>query len=94
MLVNHSNPKVICNVWTCHIHLFPIDAYFSLFGLIQSEQHIHQCRFPSTVFTQQRVDFAFFQLQSDVVIRPEISELLSNVQHLNDVFQWTHFLVF
>ena len=91
MLVHHANVQSVGVVGVFDLDLHAVFFNDARLGLVQPEQHAHQGRFARAVLAQQRVHLAFFQLQSDVVIRLDARELFGDVQHLNDIL--THWLL-
>ena len=86
MLVHHADAQRVGVVGILDADDLAVFANLALFRLIQTKEHAHQRRFARTVLAQQRVDFALFQLQGDVVIGNDSRKLLGDVQHFNDVF--------
>ena len=87
----HPDPQIIRIIRIVNCNLFPILADLPFFRLIQSEKHTHQCGFSRPVFPQKGVDFTFFQLQGNVIIRNDPRKSFRNVQHLYRIFR--HFPV-
>ena len=60
VLVYHADTQIIGIIRVINLHLFAVFADFASFRLIQSEKDGHQSGFTCTVFSKQRMDFAFF----------------------------------
>ena len=85
VLVYHADVERRRVVGVVDLHGLSVLADLAGLRLIQSEKDTHQCGFSCAVFTQKRVDLAFFQLQGDVVVRFDAGEFLGDVKHLNDI---------
>ncbi|MPM70232.1 hypothetical protein SDC9_117185 [bioreactor metagenome] len=67
--------------------LLAVDPNLAACGLFQAKQHLHQRRFSRAVFSHQRVDFSFADVQIDVLIGGDaIGIHFCNPLHLDDVF--------
>ena len=87
MLVHHADVQGGGVVGVVDLHLHAVLFDDALFRLIQAEQDAHQRRFPRSVFSQQSMDFALFQLQRHIVVGLDAGKFLGDVQHFDNVIR-------
>ncbi len=68
MLVHHANPLANGVGGALDVDTLTVNVDFSLVRRIKPVEDIHQRAFSGAVFTQQGMDFTFFQGQIDVVV--------------------------
>ena len=85
VLVHHPDAQIIGIVGVLDADHLAILLDGSLLRLVQPEEDAHQGGFPRAVLPQQRVDFALFQLEGDVVVGDDTGETLGDVQHFNGI---------
>ena len=83
MLMHHSDSKCIGVIGVVDFNLPAIDFDLSLLRLIQAEQNTHEGGFAGSVFSQQRVDFALFNLQRHIVVGFKAAKPFCDIVHLN-----------
>ena len=62
VLVYHTDSQGIRIVRVIYGNTFPVFVNLPLLRLIQPEKHTHQSGFSRTIFSEQRMDFPFFEL--------------------------------
>jgi hypothetical protein len=85
MLVHHADVQSGSVVGVVDLHLYAVFFDDAFFRLIQAEQDAHQRRFARSVFSQQSMDLALFQLQRHIIIGFNARKFLGDVQHFDDV---------
>ena len=86
VLVHHADSQLVGVVGILDGDLPAILFDDALLGLVESEEHAHQCGLAGAVFAQQRVDLTLFQLQRDIVVCDNAGKPLGDVQHFNGVW--------
>ena len=59
-----------------------VDADLTLVRLIQPVEDIHQSGFARAIFTQQRVNLTFFQIEADVIVGEYAGETFGDASGL------------
>ena len=83
MLVNHADPQIIGVIGVVDLDFNAVFLDGAFFRLIKAEQHAHERALSRSVFTEQRVDFSFLQLERDIIVGDDTGELLRDVKHLD-----------
>ena len=64
-----------------------VDPNLALGGLLQTEQHFHQCGFAGAVFAHQRVDLTLADIQVHVLVGGDAVGIhLGDPLHLDNIF--------
>jgi len=87
MLVHHADVQGVRVVRVADADDFAVLLDDAAVRLVKAEEHAHERRFASAVFTEQGVNLALAQLQRDVVVRLDAGEYLGDIQHFNDIFR-------
>ena len=96
MLMDHTDPQFNGLVRAVDLNLFPVDKDLAGSRPVETVENVHQGGFSRTVFTEDRVDLPFMNLQLDTVVRSEIAEHFDDILHFHGrhiqiimfVFQW------
>ena len=86
MLMNHSDIQFCRVIWRCNADLFSLDKDLAFIWFVHSKEHTHQSGFPGPVFTQKRVDLAFFNLDAYVVVGHNAGKSFCNMPHFDNIF--------
>ena len=76
MLVHHADASGHCVAGAGEVLRLVIEQDLALVGLIEAVEHVHERGLAGAVFTEQRVHFARFHDEVDVVIRGEGAKAL------------------
>ena len=90
MLVDHADVQIKRVFRGTDFNTFSVDKNLTLIGIVNTRKHVHQCRFPAAVFSEQRQDFTFSQSEIDIMIGNDLSEPLGDISKFNGVFQERH----
>ena len=85
MLMNHTDAESIGIIWVVDFHFHPVFFDDAFLRLIKTEEHTHQGALARTVFSEQCMNFAFFQLKGDIIIGNDTGESFGNVQHFYSI---------
>ena len=78
MLMDHSNAEVDGIVWIPKNGLVSVHINFTVIRAVQAANNIHQSGFTRPVLTQQNMDFAMAQVEINLAVGRQISEILCN----------------
>ena len=94
VLMDHPDAEVVGVIRVVDFDFFSVLLDDTLLGLVQAEQNTHQRALAGAVLSQKRVDFAFFQLEGNVIVGDDAGESLRDVKHLNRILLQIHSLLF
>ena len=77
MLMHHCNTVLQTVTRTRETNLSAITQHCTLIGLVQTTQHRRKGALPCPIFTQQRVNFSWKQIEIHMVVRKNARETLS-----------------
>ena len=81
MLVHHADSQLDCLAGGLDPHLFAIEEYLSLRGLIKADENVHQRGLTGTVLTQQGQYLAAVDGQADILVGVKITKPLADMLH-------------
>jgi hypothetical protein len=83
--MNHAYAKGIGVIGIVDFDNPAVFPDFSLFRLVQAEQHTHQCGLSGTVFSKQGMDLTLSQSEGNVIIGDNAGEFFCNMKHFNNI---------
>ncbi len=84
--MHHADAKTVGVVGVMNLDDLAVFQNFTLFRLVHAKQYAHQRRLASAVFSQKRMDLAFFELQRNIIVGHNPGENFGNMAHFNDIF--------
>ena len=90
MLINGSYAMLQCHERIGHHYLFAVKNNFTAVRLVNTCQYFDKRRFPRAIFPYYCVDFAFFEVETDVIKCFYARKGLGNVIHFEQVFCHLH----
>ena len=93
MLMYHADAERICVVRVADIDNLAVFQYFALFRLVKTEKNAHKSRFSRSVFAEQGMNLALFQLQGDIVVCDDARKYLCDIPHFNDIGSFARFIL-
>ena len=81
MLMHHADAEIVCVVRVIYFDLNTVFFDSAVLRLIKTEKNTHQSRFSCSVFTEQGMYLALFQLERDVIIGDNTGKNLCDIQH-------------
>jgi hypothetical protein len=85
VLVDHADPQRVGIVGVADLDLLAVLLDGPLFRPVKAKQNAHQGGLSGTVFAQQSMDLALFQLERDVVVGYDARKPFGDVKHLNGI---------
>ena len=86
MLMYHADAECIRVVRVADIDNLAVFQYFALFRLVKTEKNAHKSRFSRSVFAEQGMNLALFQLQGNVVVGNDSGKPFGDVKHLDCIW--------
>ena len=87
VLVHHADSQLDCLAGGLDPHLFAIEEYLSLRGLIKADENVHQRGLTGTVLTQQGQYLAAVDGQADILVGVKITKPLADMLHTQQLAQ-------
>ena len=81
VLVHHPDTEAVGIVGVFYLDLFAVFFDDTLFRLVQAEQNAHQGAFARSVFAEQGMYLAFFELKGNIIIGNYARKALGYMQH-------------